>query len=218
MSIAVLKKKASVRYQSKLSGVNPGGHWLPQGPFTHNANNAQQLADAIAIYGPKGFSINGGIRNSSYIGKSMAMSQSKASPYRGIHARGFGGKYGHYPQFPLPHPETHTEHNDSAYIKPSVLSATGMINRKYQYPPNAGPYLKQPYTGNHTDMASQSFYLRNKTAANSCDKNKVNNVSIYNNHINDCDCKKGKAVYTKTIHQAISYDQYLQYLTNSCDS
>jgi hypothetical protein len=63
------------------------------------------------------------------------------------------------------------------YIKPSVVSTYGLLQRKYkwayygQYP----NYWVQPnYTGNQSDTKSQWLYIQNKSSANICNL-KVNN-------------------------------------------
>ncbi|MGA1049199.1 MAG: hypothetical protein ACO3UU_14425, partial [Minisyncoccia bacterium] len=122
------------------------------------------------------------------------------------------------------------------YIKPSVLSNYGMLDKRYRWAwygkyPN---YWVQPnYTGNQTDTASQWLYIQNKAAANTCSL-KVNNVGTYEDHIVGCGptlCTPGRstarfkyndmarnAPYTKTLYQPVSYSQYNLYLTRGCNN
>jgi len=120
------------------------------------------------------------------------------------------------------------------YIKPSVVSTYGLLQRKYKWAfygkyPN---YWVQPnYTGNQTDTKSQLLYIQNKAAANTCNL-KVNNVGTYEGYIAKTGptlCTPGRstarfkysdmtrnAPYTKTLYQPVSYSQYNQYLNRGC--
>ena len=260
MSLTAFKKKSVINYGSKRSGIAPGGYWLPQGPFGHAT---QALKEAIQNYGPVGFSINGGRRNIGGIGRDMKMSKS-GTPYRGTQPVGWGGTYGKYPSATLVGstengiqstgtiPNAHSKQaavepvlnsrivdtmgTQYLYIKPSVLSTYGMLDKKYRWArygkyPN---YWVQPnYTGNQTDSASQSLYIQNKAAANTCSL-KVNNVGTYEGHIIGCGptlCTTGRstagfkfndmtrnAPYTKTLYEPVSYSQYNLYLTRGCNN
>jgi hypothetical protein len=169
MSLTAFKRKSVINYGSKRSGKPPGGIWLPQGPFGHSTRGLQ-----IAIDNPDavGFSINGGHRNVGYVGKTYKMSKS-GTPYRGTHAMGSGGTFGKYPitQPLLNSQEVDTLGTQYLYIKPSVLSTKGMLDKKYRWAyygtyPN---YWVQPnYTGNQTDTASQWLYIQNLASKNTC--------------------------------------------------
>jgi hypothetical protein len=260
MSLTAFKRKSVINYGSKRSGTAPGGIWLPQGPFGHAT---EALKEAITNYGAAGFSINGGHRNIGGVGRDMKMSKS-GTPYRGTQPIGFGGTFGKYPSatlvgssangiqstgaVPNAHSKqpavepvlnsrvTNTMGSQYLYIKPSVLSNDGMLDKKYrwawygQYP----NYWVQPdYTGNQTDTASQWFYIQNKAAANTCSL-KVNNVGTYEGHFVGCGpnlCTPGRstagfkfndmvrnAPYTKTLYQPVSYAQYNLYLTRGCNN
>ena len=258
MSLTAFKKKSAIMYGSNRSGKAPGGIWLPQGPFGHAT---KVLKDAIANYGNVGFSINGGHRNVGGVGRDMKMSKS-GTPYRGSHPIGWGGTYGKYPSAILvgnPNNESsgaipnsgskqsvvepllnsrvvNTMGTQYMYIKPSVLSTKGMLDKKYrwayygQYP----NYWVQPnYTGNQTNTASQLLYIQNKAAANTCSL-KVNNVESYVGNIIKCGptlCTSGRSTagfkyndmarngpYTKTLNQPVSYSQYNSYITRGCNN
>jgi len=254
MSLTAFKKKSVIQYGSKRSGKPPGGVWLPQGPFGH-ATIA--LQEALQTYGTVGFSINGGHRNVGYIGKTYGMSKS-GTPYRGMHPIGFGGTYGKYPSAvlvgeysgavpnsgskqPAVQPvlnsrEVDTMGSQYIYIKPSVLSTKGMLEKRYKWIHNGQypNYWVQPnYTGNQTDTASQWLYIQNKAAANTCNL-KVNNAEIYEGHDVKCGptlCTPGRstarfkyndmarnAPYTKNLYQPVSYGQYNLYLTRGCNN
>ncbi len=254
MSLTAFKRKSVIQYGSKRSGSAPGGVWLPQGPFGHATIALQQ---ALQTYGASGFSINGGHRNVGYIGKTYGMSKS-GTPYRGTQPIGFGGTYGKYPsatlvgqysgavpnagskqavvQPVLNSSEVNTMGTQYIYIKPSVLSTKGMLEKRYRWIHNGQypNYWVQPnYTGNQTDSASQGLYVQNLAAANTCNL-KVNNVETYEGYKVGCGptlCTPGRstamfkfndmvrnAPYTKTLYQPVSYGQYNLNLTRGCNN
>jgi hypothetical protein len=254
MSLTTFKKKSVINYGSKRSGKPPGGFWLPQGPFGHLTTS---LKEAIHNAGPSGFSLNGGHRNIGGVGRDMKMSKS-GTPYRGTQPIGWGGNYGNYPSAELVGAYSgavSNAHSKSApvqpvlnskvvntlgtqymYIKPSVLSTKGMLEKKYRWAYNGKypNYWVQPnYTGNLTDTKSQQQYISNKAAANTCNL-KVNNVETYEGHIVKCGptlCTPGRSTarfrydniarngpYTKTLNQPVSYSQYNAYLTRGCNN
>jgi len=257
MSLTAFKRKSVINYGSKRSGIGPGGYWLPQGPFGHSTNGLQL---AIHNPGPVGFSINGGHRNVGGVGRDMKMSKS-GTPYRGTQPIGFGGTYGKYPSAVLLGTDgqysgaVNNAHNKASlvqpvlnsrivdtlgtqylYVKPSVLSTKGMLDKKYRWAyygvyPN---YWVQPnYTGNQTDTASQGLYVQNKAAINTCNL-KVNDVGQYENYYvasGPTLCTPGRstamfkysdmtrnAPYTKTLYQPVSYDSYNLYITRRCNN
>ena len=254
MSLTAFKRKSVIQYGSKRSGKSPGGVWLPQGPFGHATSGLEQ---AIHNYGPAGFSINGGHRNISYIGKTYNMSKS-GTPYRGTHPIGFGGSYGKYPSATLVGPYSgaiSNAHNTQSvvqpvlnskiadtmgtqyvYVKPSVLSTKGMLEKRYKWIHNGQypNYWVQPlYTGNQVATNSQGLYVQDLAAANTCNL-KVNNVGTYEANIDrSCQklCKLGRSTamrtyddiassgrYTKQLYQPISYGQYNLHLTRGCNN
>jgi len=234
MSLATFKKKSVINYGSKRSGKPPGGVWLPQGPFGHATTT---LKEAINTNNSVGFSINGGHRNVGYIGKTYKMSKS-GTPYRGTHPIGFGGTYGKYT---IAHPLLNSQEVDTLgsqyiYIKPSVLSTKGMLEKKYKWIHNGQypNYWVQPnYTGNQVDTASQRLYIQNKAAKNMLNL-KVNNVATYENYIVPSGptlCTPGRSTakftyndmarngpYTKILNQPVSYTQYNLHLTRGCNN
>lgn len=260
MSLTAFKRKSVINYGSKRSGISPGGYWLPQGPFGHST---QALKDAINNYGSVGFSINGGHRNIGGVGRDMKMSKS-GTPYRGTQPVGFGGTFGKYPSATLVGsrdnniqstgvvPNAHSKQpavepvlnsrivdtmgSQYLYVKPSVISNYGMLDKKYRWArygkyPN---YWVQPnYTGNQTDTASQGLYVQNLAAKNTCTLN-VNNVGRYEGHLVGCGptlCIPGRSTarfkyndmarngpYTKTLYQPVSYSQYNLHITRGCNN
>lgn len=257
MSLTAFKRKSVINYGSKRSGIAPGGYWLPQGPFGHSTNGLQL---AIDNYGPAGFSINGGHRNVGGIGRDMKMSKS-GTPYRGTQPIGFGGTYGKYPsatlvgtdgtytgavqptnnKSPVVQPVLNSRIADTMgtqylYIKPSVLSTYGMLDKKYRwayYGKFPNNWVQPVYTGNQTDTASQGLYVQNLASANTCNI-KVNNTGTYEGYKVGCGptlCTHGRstakfkyndmarnAPYTKTLGQPVSYGQYNLYITRGCNN
>ena len=225
MSIVAFKKKSVINYGSKRSGKTPGGVWLPQGPF---GPNNLSLKQAIQNYGPVGFSINGGHRNIGYVGKTSMFSK-QGTRFRGTEPYGSGGSGGRYPT-PLPVfnvNEVIVLGDQQLYIKPSVLSTYGMLNKKYkwiksgQFPNN---WVQPNYTGNQVDTNSQGMYIQNKKVGNTCISD-VNNTTIYQNHIVNhgptlCKTSAAKftfddmvrnAPYTKTLFEPLqSSDQTIR--------
>jgi hypothetical protein len=254
MSLTAFKRKSVINYGSKRSGTAPGGVWLPQGPFGHSTTGLQL---AIHNPGPVGFSLNGGHRNIGGVGRDMKMSKS-GTPYRGTQPIGFGGTLGNYPSATLVGPYSgaikptgsktavvqpllnsrvvDTMGTQYLYIKPSVLSTHGMLDKKYRWAyygkyPN---YWVQPnYTGNQTDSASQGLYIQNLASANTCNLD-VNDTCKYLAAQVNCGptlCKPGRSTagfkfndmarngpYTKTLYQPVSYAQYNLFLTRGCNN
>ena len=223
MSIVALKKKGVIQFGSSISGNRKGGSWLNQGPFGPNGNIGGQV-------GP-GFSINGGIRSGTYIGKNMSMSRNGTS-FRGIHARGSGGVGGTYPRVEpnwnagLAYVEI--TGNQAKYIKQSTLSTDGMLEKKYmwinngQYPNNwVQPDNNLPYN------SSQWVYIQNKAAANDCVSD-VNATEKYIGNIKLCtttnyplsrttyNSKAANGAYTKEIKIAQTASQYTLKVQRKC--
>ena len=258
MSLTAFKRKSVINYGSKRSGKAPGGVWLPQGPFGHSTTGLQL---AIHNPGPVGFSINGGHRNIGGVGRDMKMSKS-GTPYRGTQPIGWGGTYGKYPSATLVgntdqqstgavanagsktavvEPLLNSRVVDTMgtqylYIKPSVLSTHGLLDKKYrwayygQYPNN---WVQPNYTGNQTDTASQGLYVQNLASANTCNL-KVNDTALYATNYISCGptlCRPGRSTagfkyndmarngpYTKILYEPVSYTQYNLHLTKRCNN
>jgi hypothetical protein len=166
MSIVAFKKKSVIQYGSGRSGKPPGGYWLPQGPFGKNMFSLQQTK------GPVGFSVNGGHRNVGYVGKTMEMSQN-GTPFRGKFP--LGGSI--TDAFPPSQPVFNVNEvivlaTQYQYIKPSVLSTRGMLQKKYKWIYN-GQYpnfwVQPNYAGTmQSDTKSQGMYVHNVTTSNLC--------------------------------------------------
>jgi len=231
MSLQTFKKKGVINYGTNRSGKGPGGFWLPQGP------GKEMLSLALQNPGPVGFSINGGRRNKGYIGQSSAFSKTN-TPFRGqFPCWGSGGRGGRYPisvVFNSPLVKAINQGSQYQYIKPSVLSNDGMIEKKYmwinngQYP----NYWVQPVypTGTMSDNASQWLYIQNKAASNIC-VNDTNKAYVYDGHRIKCSptgCSTTTAKYqsfstmtsnvgyTKTLRQPQTASQYTLQIQRQC--
>lgn len=229
MSIQCLKKKGVINYGSRRSAKSPGGIFLSQGPFGK--------FKVVGAAGDQGFSINGGTRNVGYIGKSMAMSKN-GTPYSGQFPRGWGGCCGKYNAvesvFNSPIVRGITQGQQLEYIKPSVLSNKGMLERKYrwihsgQFPNN---WVQPVYpTGTQSDNASQQVYIDRKAAANIC-VNDTNNPTVYVDYeiiggplgcsntparltsFNSISSNRG---YTKSLHQPQLSSQHTLQIQRKC--
>ena len=232
MSIVAFKKKSVIQYGSKRSGKPPGGYWLPQGPF---GNNITGLQLAIDNYGPVGFSINGPHRNVGYVGKESKFSRN-GTPFRGTQPLGWGGSGGAYAS---PEPVFNvnrviTQGDQYMYVKPSVLSTRGMLEKKYRWANNGQypNYWVQPvYTGNQVDSKSQGMYVHEKAAANTCVED-VNKTEKYFGHVVRCSptlCSTSAAKfkfndmsrnspYTKNLYQPLLSSQQTTRIQRKCSN
>jgi len=232
MSLTAFKRKSVIQYGSNRSGKPPGGYWLPQGPF--GKSGLKTLRESIQTLGPVGFSLNGGHRNIGYVGKSYAFSKN-GTPFRGTQPCGTGGTFGKYPS-PLPVFNVNNVivlGTQSEYIKPSVLSTKGMLEKRYkwinngQYPNN---WVQPNYTGNQTDSSSQGLYIHQKKTANLCVLD-VNSPEIYIDNIKrggstlcytstarfqNYDIMANQGLYTKQLYQPITSGEQTLYIQKPC--
>lgn len=171
MSIATFKKKSVARYAAKHSGHAPGGIWLPQGPF--GQAGLATLREAETNYGPVGFSLEGTHRNVGGIGRDCKMSRN-GTPFRGVYPMGCGGTNGRYPYSQPVYNVNRViaQGQQWEYVKPSVLSTKGMLEKRYRWIHN-GQYPNfwvQPNYAwtNQSETKSQGMYLHTKTTSNMC--------------------------------------------------
>lgn len=188
MSLSSFKKTSVIRYGSKRSGKTPGGYWLPQGPF---GSAGSILKEAAQNYGAVGFSLEGPHRNVGYVGKESRMSSS-GTPFRGKYAVGWGGTNG---QYPYSQPVFNVNRaivlgQQWQYVKPSVLSTKGMLQKKYRWIHNGQfpNYWVQPnYSfSNQSDTKSQGMYLHTKTTSSMC----VTDVNASAKYVGNIKCSQ----------------------------
>jgi hypothetical protein len=232
MSLTAFKKKSIIQYGTKRSGLGPVGVWIPQGPF---GKSTELLTLSLQSQGP-GFSINGGHRNIGYVSKTSLFSKN-FTPYRGAYSKGNGGCCGTYYNKNQIYPsrETDTLGNQYEYIKPSVLSNKGMLERKYKWIHN-GVYPSWVVNSyalgncNLSDNESQGVYIQNLSSTNDC-HNDINNVDKYINYFVKCgpyNCNitngdrytynqiSSNSPYTKTLYQPLTASQYILQIQRKC--
>jgi len=237
MSIVAMKRKSVIQFGSKVSGQSPGGNWVTPGPFgaTGFMGNGEPYANN------SGFSVNGPYRNIGGVGKTMHFSK-RGTPFRGTQPRGSGGQDGTYNttgNIFYNVNEVNVLATQKDYVKPSVLSNYGMLERKYKWihggtQPNI--VVKNIFnSGNLSDTKSQEQYIKNLSAANQCEMD-INNSAKYENNIYKCntfcntliknnntptsggkyDTIARKAPYTKNTKTQLDYDTYIRLKQKQC--
>jgi hypothetical protein len=226
MSIVAFKKKSVIQYGSGRSGKPPGGYFLPQGPFGKNMFSLQDTN------GPVGFSINGG-RRMGYIGQTMEMSQN-GTPFRGKFPLGGSITDAFPPSQPVFNVnKANVLGTQYQYIKPSVLSTRGMLQKKYKWIYN-GQYpnfwVQPNYAGTtQSDSKSQGLYVHNVTTSNLCVTD-VNATDKYVDYIVEggptlCRTSAAKfkynnmaqnGKYTKFLKQSLSSEQQTAKIQRKC--
>lgn len=169
MSIATLKRKTNAVYAK----VHSHGH------------------DGLT-----GFSLNGGRRGMSYIGKDQLRSK-VFTPFRGTEPRGHGGTNGTYDKSHIimgVGPGTDIRGQQYKVIKPSVVSSREQMNR-FRW---CCADIVRTQSG--IDMGSQDAYIAKKSAANVCvlksDKPASQLNASCKNTSNRLDCKNN---YSKDV-------------------
>jgi hypothetical protein len=142
MSIQTMKKKGVAQYGNKVSGKSPGGEWINK--------------ETATAYSPNGFSINGGSsRSGSYIGKTYKFSK-VVTPYLGRFPRDFVIN----PKIEIiPGTPAQVRCIQRYYIKPSVVSSMGMLNKKYQCCPTI---VQNTYPSGPMDLNASASSLTEK--------------------------------------------------------
>lgn len=167
MSIATLKRKTNAVY----SKVHSHGH-----------------------YGLTGFSLNGGHRGLSYIGKDQLRSK-VFTPFKGTEPRGHGGTNGTYDKSHIimaVGPGTDIRGQQYKVIKPSVVSSREQMNR-FRW---CCADIVRTQSG--IDMGSQDAYIAKKAAANVCVLKSDKPIDLNTNTTNRdrLDCKNN---YSKDV-------------------
>ena len=200
MSLQTFKKKGLLTCHGVNQSGKPGaGIWLSRGPFGSSTIDAEP--------GLNGFSINGGTRSSSYIGKECKMSRN-GTPFYGENAIGYGGSCGKYPVsqplFNMSNVKADVLGGQYKFIKQSVLSNSGMLETRFRwiktgvYPNNVVKINKANDNLNYN--GSQMEYIDNLAAANDCVYD-VNNKEKYVDNI-----KKGGSTGCSTT--TAKYNSY----------
>jgi hypothetical protein len=113
--------------------------------------------------GVKQFSINGGYRNLTYIGKSAQQDHYPRTLMNGNVVRGHGGCCGNYNQPPIVYSNDTTSLQDSSIIKPSVLSQRGRIETRFRWITRPQPFstVKPDSNLNLNDSSDRTDRLKN---------------------------------------------------------
>jgi len=232
MSIQTFKKKGIITANGvKISGKPAYKYWVSQGPHGPLKQNN------ILPFGQSGFSLEGTRRTGTYIGKTYRMSKS-GTPFDGQFPIGWGGTNGRYPKSqPLlncPEVLVDVRGKQFEFVKPSVLSTKGMLEKKYKWIHNGKypNYWVQPVYSNSnlSDNASQGLYIHNVAASNIC----VNNTNRTDKFINyyrkggPTGCSTTPALYksyniisenglyTKMLHIPQESSQYTLQIQRKC--
>lgn len=244
MSLATFKKK-SIHITTKQSGKQTSDYWVYQGPYGKRTNLSSTIY-LSSLHGIQngyysgtnaGFSINGVHRNVGSVGSHMGFSKS-ATPYRGVHPKGWGGKNGQYPVGQkyvvsnIGHVMTGVG-VQNATVKPPVLETKGMLERRFkwihsgQYP----NYWVQPVsTGNMVENSSQGFYTQNKSTANNTvyDVNDRSKYEGYYVNRGSSNCRstpaggytmtslQRNAPYTKTLYRPRDSSEHTSFIQRRC--
>jgi hypothetical protein len=122
--------------------------------------------------------------------------------------------------------------DQSAYIKPSVVSTRGMLRKRFKWAYNGqypNSWVQPNYSGNQTDSASQGLYIQNLAVANDC-VNDVNDSAKYEGHYirgGPTLCHTSTALfkfndmasnspYTKTLHIPFTSSQQTLRVQRKC--
>ena len=149
----------------------------------------------------KGFSLNGGIRNNSYIGQtSLARTYNKTPFTRNHEPYGSGGNKGKYNTIYTKKPRCCV--NNPSIIKKSVLNTKGMISKKYKWTNSSYPNtVVQPDSNFPLNYASSSYVnlLKNTTISKGMDNNCVQSKETININANSSQARLSKLSTCFTI-------------------
>ena len=184
MSINVLKNKTNALYlKNKSKKINKPTFIRNQFMNCCQNNEITELSNEAKL-----FSINGGTRSNSYVGKQYLMSSLKIQ-----------NQYD----------------SNSEYIKPSVVNHSSHIKRKLA---RNQEVVKPIDSGtNKSDNHSQGAYIERKKTCNSHIFD-VNQDEKYKQFVGkNCEnCKEKDIMYTKRIKQPLSMEDYISYKKMSC--
>jgi hypothetical protein len=181
----------------------------------------------ISGKGVFGFSLNGNVRNNTYVGKTSLMS-SAGTPMKGQYPYGYGGCCGTYPTYIMynVYPDSALG-NTSIVPQNTVLTTRGMLEQRYAciyngtYPNNV---VKNVYTGDLTDNASQGVYIDKVVSSNSCIRDTFK-IKVSSSIGDRCLLASGSTRiypgtdiggYTKPPIGATDSSTYLQYIKRNC--
>ena len=234
MSIQTFKKKGIITANGvKISGKPAYKFWISQGP------HGSSIQNNILPFGQSGFSLEGTRRTGTYIGKTYRMSKS-GTPFYGQFPIGWGGTCGRYPKSqPLlncPEVLVDIRGKQVEFVKPSVLSTKGMLERKYKWIHNGtypNSWVQPTYPNcNLSDNASQGVYIHKLSASNICvnNTNKTDKFIDYYRRGGPTGCSTTTALYksyniisqnglyTKMLHIPQDSSQYTLQIQRKCSN
>jgi hypothetical protein len=117
--------------------------------------------------GVKAFSINGGYRSLTYIGKDAQTNHYPKTLMNDNVIRGHGGCCGSYNIKPIVESNDIISFQDSSIIKPSVLSTKGMLATRFRWITRPQPFatVKPDSNNNLNDSSDRTDALKNKAIA-----------------------------------------------------
>lgn len=186
MSLNILKNKTNALYMKNRSkNTNSKTKYIKPQFMNCCGNN-----DAYSLSNSNGFSINGGLRPNTYIGKQYLMSSSNG---------------------------VDMYNSNSKYIKPSVVSHSSHIRRKLA---RNKEVVKPIDSGtNKSDNHSQGAYIERIKSCNSkiVDVNEDHKYeNMYKNKDCNSECKKPYFNFVKKTKQPLSANEYIDMLKTPC--
>lgn len=102
--------------------------------------------------GTSGFSLQGSIRNPSYIGRTAHSQHNARTLMKGAEVRGSGGLYGSYNRAALVRPVATLSTEDPAILKTASKTTGGMMAMRYRWVRRPYPYaVQKTYTVQQTE-------------------------------------------------------------------
>lgn len=215
MSIHTFKRKSVAKLN--LSGKSPEQTWIMQGPFGK--------FEPVKAKASGGFSINGGYRNVGAVGPTNLGRSVTRTPFRGTEPVGHGGCCGTYKRAIFNSGSCSANNNN--YIKPSVLSTKGMLDKKYKWFNSNGPTWVVKPGDTYPLNSSQGLYIEQVKTEAAVHKTSdisgnglpyaANTGGCSNRTMNFTGTKRIPcAGYTKTVPVTISSGENIAYRQRGC--
>jgi hypothetical protein len=117
--------------------------------------------------GVKQFSLNGGYRSLTYVGKSAQQDHYPRTLMNQNIVRGHGGCCGNYNQPPIVYSNDTVSFQDSSVIKPSVLNTRGMLQTRFRWITRPQPFatVKPDSNLNLNNSSDRTDTVKNKAIA-----------------------------------------------------
>ena len=178
----------------------------------------------MSVGSVNGFSLNGGYRSLTYIGKSAQSDHYPRTLMNGNVIRGHGGCCGNYNIKPIVQSNDTLSLQNSSVIKPSVLSTKGMLETKYRWITRPQPFatVKPDTNLNLNDSSDHTDVLKNRAILCSPPITQQPLPGYKKAICNSCDTMKTPDYYSNGIRQLVksvsiikpdpylSQDDYLQ--------